>query len=81
MALEHAITTSFFLVCAYNLFQLDDKAWSRTRCPGPQEEGQPAELLAGQFCVKLFAQGGMFLVLDHLRAQQERLDLAGKAPC
>ena len=48
-------------------------------CPYSWEEGQPAELLAGQFCFELVAQGGVFLVLDHLGTQQERLDLAGKA--
>src|SRR6266487_3330711 len=51
----------------------------RARRPGPQEEGQAAELLGGQFCFDLVAQGGMFPLLDHPGTQQERLHLVSKA--
>src|SRR5258707_9950427 len=52
---------------------------ARVRCPRPQEECQPAELLAGQFCSELIAQGSVFHCLDHSGSQQQRLYLVGKA--
>src|SRR6266702_3653873 len=54
--------------------QPESRAWR----PGPQEEGQSAERMAGQFCCELIAQGGLFPPLDHPGAQQEWLYLVRK---
>src|SRR5260370_40950675 len=58
------------------------KRWagSRTRCPRPQEVGQPAELTAGKLHFEMVAQYGVFHFLDHPGAQEERRDPAGAAP-